>query len=216
MQWLVITSPEAACTVLARPLEASAAEGRLDLFAIDEAHIVAEWGDAFRPAFQTLAGLRRRLIDRAPAGRRPVTVMLTATLDDYGLQTLRRLFPGDRDLSISAQVTRPEPAWWMSHCATEDDKRERFLEACRHLPRPLIVYTTLHSSGQSTNVPTVLSWLRGAGLTAVTGVTGNAAPQRARMPAAACAWPGTSPGISTLSSPRRRSGWGSTSRMSGA
>ena len=97
VQWLIITSPEAACTVLARPLEAAAAEGRLDLFAIDEAHIVAEWGDAFRPAFQSLAGLRRRLIDRAPAGRKPVTVMLTGTLDDYGLQTLRRLFPGDRE-----------------------------------------------------------------------------------------------------------------------
>ena len=93
VQWLVITSPEAACTALARPLEAAAAEGRLDLFAIDEAHIVAEWGDAFRPAFHTLAGLRRRLIDRAPAGRGPVTVMLTATLDDYGLQTLQRALP---------------------------------------------------------------------------------------------------------------------------
>ena len=176
VQWLVITSPEAACTVLARPLEAAAAEGRLDLFAIDEAHIVAEWGDAFRPAFQSLAGLRRRLIDRAPAGRKPVTVMLTGTLDDYGLQTLRRLFPGTRDLVISAQVTRPEPGWWMSYCAAEDDKRERFLEACRHLPRPLIVYTTLHSSGQATNVPTVLSWLRGAGLKAIAGVTGTDSP----------------------------------------
>jgi ATP-dependent DNA helicase RecQ len=176
VQWLIITSPEAACTALARPLEAAAAEGRLDLFAIDEAHIVAEWGDAFRPAFHALAGLRRRLINRAPDGRKPVTVMLTATLDDYGLQTLRRLYPGTRELIISAQVTRPEPAWWMSHCTTEDDKRERFLEACRHLPRPLIVYTTLHTSGQATNAPTVLSWLREAGLRAITGVTGADRP----------------------------------------
>jgi ATP-dependent DNA helicase RecQ len=175
-QWLVITSPEAACTALARPLEASAAEGRLDLFAIDEAHMVAEWGDAFRPAFQALAGLRRRLIDRAPDGRMPVTVMLTATLDDYGLQTLRRLYPGNRELIISAQITRPEPAWWTSYCATEGDKRERFLEACRHLPRPLIVYTTLHTSGQATNAPTVLSWLREAGIRAITSVTGADRP----------------------------------------
>jgi ATP-dependent DNA helicase RecQ len=172
-QWLIISSPEAVCTVLARPLEMSAAEGRLDLLAIDEAHIVAEWGDDFRPAFQTLAGLRRRMLDRAPVGRRPVTVMLTATLDDYGLETLRRLFPGERDLIVSAQVTRPEPAWWMSHCATEEEKRERFLEACRHLPRPLLVYTSLHTSEHSTNVGTALSWLRGAGLNAVTGVTGG-------------------------------------------
>ena len=176
-QWLIISSPEAACTVLARPLEVSAAEGRLDLLAIDEAHIVAEWGDAFRPAFQTLAGLRRRMLDRAPADRRPVTVMLTATLDDYGLETLRRLFPGERDLLVSAQVTRPELTWWMSHCATEEEKRERFLEACRHLPRPLIVYTSLHTSERSTNVGTALAWLRDAGLSAVAGVTGGGAPQ---------------------------------------
>ena len=172
-QWLIISSPEAACTRLARPLEASAAEGRLDLLAIDEAHIVAEWGDAFRPAFQTLAGLRRRILSLAPDGQRPVTVMLTATLDDYGLQALRRLFPGDRELLVSAQVTRPEPSWWMSRCETEDDKRECFLEACRHLPRPLIVYTSLHVSERSTNVPTVRAWLDDAGLTSVASVAGN-------------------------------------------
>ena len=172
-QWLIISSPEAACTRLAHPLEASAAEGRLDQLAIDEAHIVAEWGDAFRPAFQTLAGLRRRILSLAPDGQRPVTVMLTATLDDYGLQALRRLFPGDRELLVSAQVTRPEPSWWMSRCETEDDKRERFLEACRHLPRPLIVYTSLHVSERSTNVPTVRAWLDGAGLTSVASVAGN-------------------------------------------
>jgi ATP-dependent DNA helicase RecQ len=177
-QWLIISSPEAACTVLARPLEASAAEGRLDLLAIDEAHIVAEWGDAFRPAFQTLAGLRRRLLHLAPDGRRPVTVMLTATLDDYGMETLRRLFPGDRELLVSAQVTRPEPSWWMSHCASEEDKRERFLEACRHLPRPLIVYTSLHTSEDSTNVPKALSWLRAAGLNAIEGVAGGVSAQQ--------------------------------------
>jgi ATP-dependent DNA helicase RecQ len=173
VQWLIISSPEAACTRLARPLEASAAEGRLDQLAIDEAHIVAEWGDAFRPAFQTLAGLRRRILSLAPNGQRPVTVMLTATLDDYGLQALRRLFPSDRELLVSAQVTRPEPSWWMSRCETEDDKRERFLEAVRHLPRPLIVYTSLHISERSTNVPTVRAWLDGAGLTSVASVAGN-------------------------------------------
>lgn len=177
-QWLIISSPEAACTVLARPLEVSAAEGRLGLLAIDEAHIVAEWGDAFRPAFQTLAGLRRRVLHLAPADRRPATVMLTATLDDYGLETLRRLFPGDRELLVSAQVTRPEPSWWTSHCATEEDKRERFLEACRHLPRPLIVYTSLHASEQSTNVLTVRSWLEAAGMTSVTSVTSGVSPEQ--------------------------------------
>jgi superfamily II DNA helicase RecQ len=177
-QWLIITSPEAACTALARPLEAAAAEGRLDQFAIDEAHIIAEWGDAFRPAFQTLAGLRRRILDLAPSDRGPVTVMLTATLDNYGLEALRRLFRGDRELLVSAQVTRPEPSWWMSHCETEDDKHDRFIEACRHLPRPLIVYTSLHTSERSTNVQTARSWLDGAGLTSVASVAGGVSSRK--------------------------------------
>lgn len=179
-QWLTITSPEAVCTVLASPLEDAAAAGRLDCVALDEAHIVAEWGDDFRPAFQTFAGLRRRLLGRCPKDARPVTAMLTATLDDYGLATLRRLFPGDRDFLISAQATRPEPAWWMQHCRTEEIKRARFLEACRHLPRPLIVYTTLHTSERSTNVNTALAWLHEAGFSAVRGMHGSTSPQAPR------------------------------------
>lgn len=172
-QWLVITSPEAACTVLAQPLISAASEGRLALVGIDEAHMVAEWGDAFRPAFQTLSGLRRKLLDVSPTGTAPITVMLTATLDDYGLETLRRLFPGTRDLLVSSQVTRPEPAWWSRHCATENEKREFLLELVRRLPRPIIVYTTLHVSQKSTNVSAVLTWLKEAGLRAVVGVAGG-------------------------------------------
>ncbi|WP_197523527.1 protein DpdF [Actinokineospora pegani] len=172
-QWLVIASPEAVCTVLSGPLETAAAEGRLDLVAIDEAHIVAEWGDDFRPAFQTLAGLLARLAQRAPVGQQPVTAMLTATLDNHGLRTLKRLFPGRHELVVSAQATRPEPSWWAIKCASEDDKRARFLEACRHLPRPLLVYTTLHNSERSTNVTTALRWLREAGYHAVSGVSGS-------------------------------------------
>ena len=141
--------------------------------------------------------------------------MLTATLDDYGLQTLQRLYPGDRELMISAQVTRPEPSWWMSHCETEDDKRERFLEACRHLPRPLIVYTTLHTSERSTNVQTARSWLDGAGLTSVASVAGNVSSAKRQQAVRGLRLAGDTTETSTSSSPRRRSGSAWTSRMSG-
>lgn len=179
-QWLTITSPEAACTVLAGPLEQSARHGRLDSIGIDEAHIVAEWGDDFRPAFHAFAGLRRRLIDIAPPDRRPITLLLTGTLDSYGYATLVRLFPGERQVFLTAQATRPEPAYWSGRCANEAQKRERFLEAVRHLPRPLLVYTTLHTSPQSTNTSTVRAWLQAAGYRAVATVDGrSSAAQRA-------------------------------------
>ncbi|MGV0718645.1 protein DpdF [Mycolicibacterium sp. XJ662] len=175
-QWLVITSPEAACTRLAQPLVDAASAGRLACIGIDEAHMVAEWGDAFRPAFQTLAGLRNRVLEVSPAGKLPVTLMLTATLDDYGHDTLRRLFSGARNLLVSAQATRPEPAWWSYRCSSEDDKRTKLLELIRFLPRPLIVYTSLHSSEKSTNVNTALWWLRQAGINAVASVAGDSSP----------------------------------------
>jgi hypothetical protein len=177
-QWLIITSPEAACTVLAQPLVDAAAEGDLDCLAIDEAHMVAEWGDAFRPAFHSLAGLRRRIRKAAPAGKIPVTVMLSATLDDYGIGTLRRLFPGKRDVLVSAHATRPEPAWWSRHCSSEEEKRDRLLELCRHLPRPLLVYTTLHTSERSTNVQTALKWLQEAGIGAIDAIAGDSKAAR--------------------------------------
>ena len=173
VQWLTITSPEAACTVLASPLERSARNGLLDSITIDEAHIVAEWGDDFRPAFHALAGLRRRLLGVAPPNRRPVTILLTGTLDTYGYETLRRLFPGEHELLLSAQATRPEPAYWSVRSANEAEKRERFLEAISRLPRPLLVYTTLHSSPQSTTTSTVEEWLRAIGHRSLAVVDGR-------------------------------------------
>ena len=177
-QWLTITSPEAACTVLVSRLEQAAQAGRLDLIAVDEAHIVGEWGDAFRPAFHAFAGLRRRLIEISPSGRSPTTVLLTGTLDSYGYATLRRLFTGVRQVFISSQATRPEPAWWSAKCSTEEDKRHRLLEALHHLPRPLLIYTSLHTSTMSTNTREVEHWLRQAGYTALTVVDGLVGAKR--------------------------------------
>jgi ATP-dependent DNA helicase RecQ len=162
-QWLTIASPEAACTGLASPLMDAALRGTLDLIVVDEAHIVAEWGDAFRPAFQAFAGLRQRLLETAPTERQAATVLLTGTLDSYGLATLTRLFPGRNRLLVSGQTTRPEPAWWFARCSDEDDKRNKLIEALRHMPRPALVYTTLHRSQRSTNTGTVRGWLTDAG-----------------------------------------------------
>jgi hypothetical protein len=175
-QWLTIAAPEAACTVLAAPLTEAALRGTLDLVVVDEAHIVAEWGDAFRPAFQAFAGLRQRLLDAAPEGRQAATVLLTGTLDTYGLSTLSRLFAGRRQLLVSGQATRPEPAWWSARCTDEADKRTKLIEALRHLPRPALVYTTLHMSERSTNTKTARSWLTNAGFTGVTEIAGNPKP----------------------------------------
>lgn len=172
-QWLTVTSPEAACTSLSTPLEDAAAAGRLAIIAIDEAHIVSEWGDDFRNEFQSFAGLRRRLLDKSPAGSGPATLMLTGTLDQHGFDTLTRLFAGKRHVLVAQQITRPEPEWWSAKCTDEQEKKQRLLEAVARLPRPLLVYTSLHTSERSTNVGDVVGWLRDAGYRAVAAVGGS-------------------------------------------
>ncbi|HEY2196304.1 MAG TPA: protein DpdF [Mycobacterium sp.] len=175
-QWLTVASPEAACTSLSAPLTEAAHRGTLGLIVIDEAHIVAEWGDTFRPAFHMFAGLRQQLLNAAPDDRQATTVLLTGTLDTYGLSALTRLFRGRSNLLVSGQATRPEPAWWSAHCRDESEKRQRLIEALRHLPRPALIYTTLHSSDRSSNTRTVLSWLTAAGFTAATAIASTAKP----------------------------------------
>jgi hypothetical protein len=105
-------------------------------------------------------------------------MLLTGTLDQRGYEVLRELFPGQSEVVIADQSTRPEPEWWAAHCDSEELKRLRFLEAVSRLPRPLLVYTSLRHSEQSTTVLQAVRWLREAGYRAVQGVAGNDAVDR--------------------------------------
>ena len=145
-QPILFTNPEALVTSLARPLSSAAAGGRLRLLAVDEAHIVASWGDAFRPHFHALAGLRTHLLREANAAGHEAfkTVLASATITEDTLLLLEGLFgqPGPF-LHVGAPVVRPEPSFWAASVAGEDERDARLIESLRHLPRPAIVYTTL-------------------------------------------------------------------------
>lgn len=145
-QPILFTNPEALVTSLASALISLAGGGRLALLAVDEAHIVASWGDDFRPHFQLLAGLRDRLLKEARGqGHPPLrTVLASATITESTLHLLESLFgqPGPF-LQVAAPVVRPEPVYWVAPTAAAGVRDDRLLEALRHLPRPAIVYTTL-------------------------------------------------------------------------
>lgn len=143
-QRLVFCSPESALESLTSSLYVAAERGFLRLFVIDEAHMVDQWGDGFRPAFQELPGLRRDLLNEAPEAKEFKTLLMTGTLTESTLDTLESLYgqPGPFDV-ISAMQLRPEPSYWFKKCETEEIRRTRILDALFHLPRPLILYTTL-------------------------------------------------------------------------
>lgn len=148
-QRLLITNPESLVSSLALPVKQAAAGGRLAVVAIDEAHVVASWGDAFRPQFHSLTGLRSHLLRIAvEAGHAPFkTLLATATLTQDTLQVLRSLFdkPGPF-LYVGAPAIRPEPEYWHSTNLDEGTRTARLLDAVCHLPRPAIIYTTLRQA----------------------------------------------------------------------
>lgn len=138
-QRIVFTSPESLMSSLAPSLYEAARSKKLRYFVIDEAHIVEQWGDDFRPEFQELPGLRRDLLRLTSF----TTLLLTATLTESCLDTLETLFgkPGPFQV-ISAVQLRPEPSYWFAWCQSEEVRKQRLIEAVYHLPRPLIVYAT--------------------------------------------------------------------------
>lgn len=138
-QRIVFTSPESLISSLSFCLYDAAKREYLRYFVVDEVHLVEEWGDEFRPAFQEIVGLRKNLL-RWTSFR---TLLLTATLTESCLDTLENLFgqPGEFKVMSAVQLRR-EPSYWISQCKNEEQRREQLLEAINHLPRPIIIYTS--------------------------------------------------------------------------
>lgn len=140
-QRILFTSPEALTTSLLGAVSDAAASGMLNYFVIDEAHLVTQWGDAFRPSFQALAGLRSSLLRAAPKGFR--TLLMSATFTEETVDILANLFgPPEKVQMVSAVHLRPEPQYWFHKADSPQQKEKRVLEALRHAPRPFILYVT--------------------------------------------------------------------------
>ena len=140
---IVFASPEAIMGPLRGPLFDAARQGRLKLFAVDEAHVIAQWGQGFRPEFQSIAGLRDALLDACPPTEQFRTLLLTATLTPDCFATLQFLFGRGNCQLISELSLRAEPGFLVSLAAHEPERISRIIEGIRYLPRPLILYTTL-------------------------------------------------------------------------
>ncbi len=96
---------------LARAVTRVASGGRLELLAVDEAHVISSWGDTFRPHFHSLAGFRTHLLRTATDnGHRAFrTVLASATVTEDTLRLLRVLFGGPGPfLQVAAPVVRPD------------------------------------------------------------------------------------------------------------
>jgi superfamily II DNA helicase RecQ len=141
-QGIVFAAPESIASGLAPAISDAAYHGFLRYLVVDEAHLITGWGDAFRLDFQALAGQRRSLMRRS--GETPFrTILMSATLTEDVIDTLRQLFgPDEKTELISSVHLRPEPRYWFHKVADESTRRAHVIEAVQNAPRPLILYAT--------------------------------------------------------------------------
>lgn len=139
---ILFTSPESLITSLRRSLFRAAEQGFLNYFAIDEAHMISQWGDSFRPEFQMLAGLRDSLHDACPKDRKFRTLLLTATMTADCYDTLSSLFSVGEFHVVGDASLRSEIGFLIRNANDEGERTSCIEEALKVLPRPLILYTT--------------------------------------------------------------------------
>lgn len=141
-QGILYCSPEAMTGALLPALYDAAGDGLLSYLVLDEAHLVSQWGDGFRPAFQMLAGVRRGLL-KACEGHGFRTILMSATLTPDTVETIDALFGPSHTVQMVASIhLRPEPQYWVHRENVEAIKDRKVLEAIRHAPRPFILYVT--------------------------------------------------------------------------
>jgi len=140
-QRILFTSPESARGALLPSLFDAAKDQKLANIVIDEAHIVDQWGDEFRPDFQIFAAVTHALIKES--GRTIKCVLMSATFTDANLATLKNLFTFDGHdfIEVHSSFLRPEPQYQVKQVYSDSDFKEAFKNALISLPRPLIVYT---------------------------------------------------------------------------
>jgi len=134
----VFLSPEQLANAETRETMRRARPG---LFAVDEAHLISQWGRDFRPDYMMLGA-------QAEALGAPVRLALTATAAPPVRQEIvRRL--GLRDpLVIMGDFDRPLLHLSAHHVPSEADKERELVRAARDLEGPGIVYAATHASAQ--------------------------------------------------------------------
>lgn len=139
----VVISPESFMYSLLPVLLNEIPGGGLRNFIIDEAHMVLNWGEEFRPEFSQLANAHRRLRESEVLGGFR-TILLSATMTDYHLRSLRRFFApeGTPFRVCHCAALRPEPVYWHHRISYPGMRFGAVTEALFHVPRPALVYTT--------------------------------------------------------------------------
>jgi ATP-dependent DNA helicase RecQ len=135
----VFVSPEQLANTQTREALRNARPG---LFVVDEAHLISQWGQDFRPDYLRLGA-------QADALGAPVRLALTATAaPPVRDEVKRRLGLKDPEVVIG-DFDRPNIELSVHRSLTEDDKEGELVRIARESGGPGIVYAATHASAQA-------------------------------------------------------------------
>jgi RecQ family ATP-dependent DNA helicase len=138
---LLITSPEAIVknSKLRDALLTAASNRSLKNLIIDEAHIVQDWGNYFRPDFQMMSIVRRNLLDATQGQLK--TVLLSATMTEETVRILRKLFSEEEHwVELRCDALRPEPRYYLQRFTSMEPYEKKIMQFCKIMPKPMILY----------------------------------------------------------------------------
>ncbi|GAB3316339.1 hypothetical protein GCM10027451_33010 [Geodermatophilus aquaeductus] len=175
-QRILYTSPEALVTGLSESLLECARSGFLRQFVVDEAHLIDQWGQDFRPEFLTMAGLRDQTVELSPPDNRPITVLMSATITNRHLELFRQTFHSPTGTYLVwGSSLRSEPAYFSHRYTSLEERTAAAVEVALRLPRPLVVYAAKVKDAKD-----FAQRLRDAGLRRVAAITGDSSEEDRR------------------------------------
>jgi ATP-dependent DNA helicase RecQ len=114
-------------------------ESRIDLFVVDEAHCISQWGHDFRPAFGQLGAALRALGD-------PPLLALTATATQDVVDDIAEQLGRKRMHVINTGVYRPNLGFEVFQTTNESEKRQLLLEVVRSGGAGIVYVATIKTA----------------------------------------------------------------------
>lgn len=115
----------------------AAERGNIGAVVVDEVHLLIDWGAHFRPEFQLIPSLCKKLNSYE---KKIYTVLLSATVTDNDKAVLEGLFSYGNFIEYRGEALRPELEYY-TKCYKYKTQREEELKRLVPLcPKPMIIY----------------------------------------------------------------------------